>query len=92
MEKRRARIVVIGVVQGVGYRYFAHRRGNALGVYGFARNLPDGSVEAMVEGDESLVIEMIEELKRGPHSAEVYSIQVDWEEYTGEFHNFNIRF
>lgn len=88
----RAHIFVSGVVQGVYYRFFTQTKAQSLGITGWVRNLPDGRVEAMCEGEKGLVLELIKELKIGPPSAYVSAVNVEWQEYTGEFKDFKIRF
>jgi acylphosphatase len=66
-----ARFVVTGRVQGVGYRYFAQREAQALGVGGHARNLPDGSVEVVAEATPEALQAFGERLSDGPAFAEV---------------------
>lgn len=68
------RYVVRGRVQGVGYRYFVLREAEGLGVSGFARNLPDGSVEVLAEGDEPVLSRLEERLRRGPSFARVEAV------------------
>jgi acylphosphatase len=92
VSDERARILVSGVVQGVGYRYFAERAANSLGLKGFCRNLPNGTVEVVVEGDRGLIIDYVRELGRGPAAASVSATDISWERYVGEFNNFGIRF
>ena len=70
------RAVVHGVVQGVGFRYFAHRAARELGIRGWVRNRPDGSVETVAEGDEGAVAEYLARLERGPAGARVERIEV----------------
>jgi acylphosphatase len=65
------RYLVRGRVQGVGYRYFVMREAGALGVSGFARNLPDGSVEVVAEGADEVLQSFEERLREGPSFAEV---------------------
>ena len=74
MTARRA--VVQGRVQGVGFRFFTERAARELGVRGWVRNLPDGSVEALAEGDEAALTTFIERLKRGPLSSRVDRVEV----------------
>jgi acylphosphatase len=73
-----------GGVQGVGFRFETRARAQSLGLSGWVRNLPDGSVEAAFEGDPERVESMIEWCRRGPHGARVDDIEVSWEEPTGE--------
>jgi acylphosphatase len=71
------RAVVRGAVHGVGFRFFAERTARALGVKGWVRNLPDGSVETVAEGDEIAVTEYLARLQRGPASARVDGVVVE---------------
>ncbi|MDP8023630.1 MAG: acylphosphatase [Nitrososphaeria archaeon] len=86
--KTRAEIKVKGLVQGVGYRAFAKRVAERLGLNGFAQNMPDGSVRIIVEGERDAIEEFIGECRRGPPLSEVEDVNVKWEEYKGEFDNF----
>jgi len=74
-----ARIIVQGLVQGVGYRWYAARRAQALGVRGYVRNLYDGTVEVHLSGDRSLVEELIRDLRIGPRSARVTDMKIEWD-------------
>jgi len=69
------RYVVRGRVQGVGYRYFVLRQAEALGVSGFARNLPDGAVEIVAEGGEAALADFEARLREGPAFAEVADVE-----------------
>jgi len=88
----RAHIYISGRVQGVFFR--AHMREKALreGVKGWVRNLPDGRVEAVLEGTEDAVKKVIEWSKRGPPLARVDKVDVIWEEYKGDLRGFEIRY
>ncbi len=79
----RRRLVVHGVVQGVGYRFSAARAAGQRGVAGSAVNQPDGSVEVILEGPADAVVSMIEWCRRGPREAVVESVQVIVEEPKG---------
>lgn len=68
------RYVVNGRVQGVGYRYFALRTASDLGVSGFARNLPDGSVEVVAEASDAALAAFEAALRRGPSFSEVAEV------------------
>ncbi len=87
----RARAVLAGRVQGVGFRFFAEEWAEKLGVGGFARNLPDGRLELVAEGPEPAVRTFLEAMRQGPSSAVVRSLDVQWEEPVGE-RTFRIRF
>lgn len=82
---------ISGEVQGVGYRAYARRRAQMLGLYGFARNLADGAVEVVAEGPRDLLEQLLLVLQRGPSSASVEGAQATWSEPTGEFSMFSIR-
>jgi acylphosphatase len=71
------RAVVRGRVQGVGYRYFASRAARQHGVHGWVRNLPDGSVETLVEGEEAAVAKYLARLEEGPLGSRVDGVAVD---------------
>jgi acylphosphatase len=86
-----AHIVVNGLVQGVGFRYFVSRRAVALGLLGCVRNLYNGEVEIEVEGDRSLVEEFIVQVKAGPRAAQITDLRIDWKEPTQQFHEFRIQ-
>lgn len=68
------RYLVSGRVQGVGYRYYALREAEALGVSGYARNLPDGRVEVVAEASEESLAQFEERLRQGPSFASVQSL------------------
>ena len=88
----RAHVIVSGTVQGVFFRARTVDRANQLGVMGWVRNTPEGKVEAVFEGDRGRVEAMIEFCRKGPEGAEVKGIEVEWEEYKGEFSGFGIRY
>lgn len=86
----RAAIVVSGLVQGVGYRAFVEGEACRLGLTGGVRNREDGRVEAVVEGERTVVEGFIERLRTGPRLARVESLQVAWEPPTGRDSGFHI--
>ena len=88
----RAEIVVNGLVQGVGYRYFVVREAQKLGLSGYTQNLYTGEVLTVVEGEKPIVEEMIQKLKVGPSHASVKSCKVDWQEPKNEFTDFEVKF
>jgi acylphosphatase len=90
--KTRAHVFISGTVQGVFFRSETRDEAKRLGVAGWVRNMPDGKVEAVFEGEEKSVKEIIEFCKRGPPGARVADIHVVWENYTGEFRDFEIRY
>ncbi|MBX0301295.1 acylphosphatase [Cryobacterium sp. 1639] len=72
----RKRVIVNGLVQGVGFRYYTEAQAGSLGLGGFVRNRADGAVEAEIEGDDAAVERMLDWLHTGPRSASVQSVQV----------------
>ncbi|MFH1372438.1 MAG: acylphosphatase [bacterium] len=83
-------MTIRGNVQGVGYRYYCYRRAAGLGVGGWVKNNPDGSVSVAAEGERSLLEELIKDLKVGPPGAVVTDIDVTWEKLSGSYQGFNI--
>ena len=75
--ERAARFLVAGRVQCVGFRFATAREARALGVRGWVRNLPDGSVETVAEGEEDAVSRYLARLKAGPRSSRVDTVAVD---------------
>ena len=89
-ERKGLRIIVSGVVQGVGFRYFVKRVADDLRLVGYVRNNFDGSVEAYAEGDASAINAFYDEIKIGPRQAHISSVQVEWNEYKGDYKVFRI--
>jgi acylphosphatase len=86
----RAELLITGRVQGVFYRASAQQEGMRLGLLGEVRNLPGGSVEAVVEGPRERIEEFIDWCKRGPPAAEVENVRVRWSKALGEFRTFMV--
>ena|SRR5690348_594604 len=86
----RARILVVGHVQGVGYRAFAARTAARLDLVGGVRNLDDGRVELDVEGKRTVIEVLVHELKTGPPAARVTRTETEWGAATGRYSNFSI--
>jgi len=88
MMKVRAHVFVNGMVQGVFFRYETRRLAIRSGVCGWVRNLFDGRVEAVFEGEKEDVERLVEFCRRGPPGARVENVEVLWEDYKGEFEGF----
>lgn len=84
-------IIVTGRVQDVGFRHFTVRCANDLGLRGWVKNMPDGGVETMIQGQDDDVEEMIRLLKRGPGSAIVTDLKIE-EAESEELSGFTVRF
>jgi acylphosphatase len=88
MVNGRVHVFVSGRVQGVFFRQSTQRLAQGLGVKGWVRNLPDGRVEAVFEGEEPAVKALVEYCRLGPSAARVDNIEVRNENYVGEFSDF----
>ena len=88
----RVRVFAAGRVQGVAYRFFAEKSAAALGVTGWVRNLEDGRVEVLAEGEAWRIEAFLERLKAGPRLARLDHFDVRRETATGEFEDFRITF
>ena len=88
----RARVFVSGRVQGVFFRSETRREANRRNVVGWIRNNPDGRVEAVFEGAKKDVEKVIDFCRIGSPAARVTDVDVQWEDYTGEFKDFHIRY
>jgi acylphosphatase len=86
----RAHILVVGRVQGVGFRAFAARTATRLDLSGGVRNLDDGRVELEVEGEKTVIEALLQEFKVGPPAAHVRTIEVEWSVATGRYSHFDI--
>jgi len=91
MPKSRVRVFVEGLVQGVNFRYYTQQRAKQNNIFGWVRNLPDGRVEAVFEGDDEAVESMIDFCQSGPSSSKVTDVVVKREEWKGEFRDFSVR-
>ncbi len=88
--KARVHVFVSGRVQGVFFRSEVRRESRRHSVTGWVRNLSDGRVEAVFEGEKKNVERLVEFCKRGPPGARVTNTEVVWETYTGEFGDFHV--
>lgn len=88
--KVRAEIIVSGVVQGVGYRLFAKHEAVKLSLSGTVKNLFDGRVQVIVEGENSNVLTLIKNLRIGPPAAHVSDTQANFLPNKDEFDSFKI--
>ncbi len=76
----------------MAFRFFAQHVANQLGITGWVRNLYDGRVEVVAEGDREKLELFLAELKKGPRMARVEKVDLDWEEFRDEFLDFSIKF
>lgn len=91
MAPVRAHAFITGYVQGVFFRDSASRRAASRGVTGWVRNLSDGRVELVAEGEEQAVRDLIDWCYAGPPHATVQDVEVEWADATGEFSGFSAK-
>jgi acylphosphatase len=90
--KTRVKVSVSGRVQGVFFRAFTKESALRHDVSGWVRNLPKGGVEAILEGDDERVKQVLNDLNRGPPYSRVENVDILIEDYNGEFTSFEIRY
>ena len=88
----RIHVIASGRVQGVAYRYYAEREALGLAVTGWVKNMFDGRVEVVAEGEKAILEQFIELLRQGPRLARVDRLEIAWEDHRGEFSDFRIGF
>ncbi|MBI4558810.1 MAG: acylphosphatase [Candidatus Hydrogenedentes bacterium] len=87
---RRLHVIIQGRVQGVGFRYWAHREADARGLTGWVRNRWDGQVEAEFEGPEEALQQMLLACRKGPSFAHVTDVTSEWSSSDTEYRDFRI--
>jgi len=92
MVNVRAHVFVSGRVQGVFFRQKTRRLAEGRGVTGWVRNLDDGRVEAIFEGEEADVNALVDFCRGGPRGAVITNVDVTWEEFEGEFQSFEVTY
>lgn len=92
MAKTRAHLIIHGLVQGVFFRDSTRRKANGLGLTGWVRNRPEGTVEIVAEGPEGEMERFISWCHRGPSGADVSRVEEAREDYRGEFDSFDIAY
>lgn len=85
----QAHVLILGFVQGVGFRQAVKRKAKSLGLVGWVKNLPDGRVEAVVNGEKDAIQELIKIIEKGTFFSDVKSVQVEWEKEES-FEDFTI--
>ena len=86
----RAKILITGLVQGVFFRREMTDHARRLGISGWVKNLPDGRVEAVAEGEKARLDELVRFCHVGPRGAVVRRVEVEWSDHMGEFRGFKI--
>ncbi len=87
---RRLHLVIRGIVQGVGFRFFVERHARRLGLRGWVRNVADGSVEVLAEGPEEALRLLLEQCQQGPRSAHVEKVETQWLPPANDLNDFQI--
>ena len=90
MSNKIVHIFISGFVQGIGFRQFIKSNAQKLGLKGWVKNLPEGRVEALFNGEEHKIEEMIALCKKGPFLSEVENVEIIWEETEEKFEEFEI--
>lgn len=84
--------MVVGYVQGVGFRYFVVNKAQALGLRGYVRNQGNGDVEVVAQGIRPALERLLMQLRQGPSAAEVHNVETMWRKPTEHFSGFHIRY
>ena len=90
--KKQLHVYYSGTVQGVGFRFTAERVALDLGLSGWVKNLFDGKVEVVAEAEEAELVDFLNKMKNGPMKRYIKSAEATWQEASGEFKDFTIRF
>ncbi|MFP4045893.1 MAG: acylphosphatase [Candidatus Aenigmatarchaeota archaeon] len=91
MSRARAHLFISGLVQGVFFRKNTKRQAKKRDLVGWVRNLDDGRVEAVFEGEKDNLEGMIEWCHQGPRLADIERVETEWEDPTDELESFRIR-
>lgn len=86
------KLTVKGRVQGVGFRWTIHEYASTLGVTGYVKNLYNGDVEILAEGERERVEDLIEYIKKGPRFSKVTDVTIEWKDFAGRYDSFDITF
>lgn len=92
MTLSRVRVKISGYVQGVGFRFFAVDEARALNLRGYTRNISDGGVEVIAEGEKDSLDQLVDSLKKGTGPATISDVKASYENYLGEFTDFRIKY
>ena len=92
MARKRIHAIVEGRVQGVFFRAYTQKEAVRLGLSGWVRNRPEGSVETVFEGDSEQVTKMLKWLKQGSPHSQVTNVNITEEPQTGDIESFNIKY
>ena len=82
--------MIRGDVQGVGFRWFLAANARPMGLHGWVRNQPDGSVELMAEGERDALEKLLESAREGPRTARIDDVKVEWAPAAGGLERFGL--
>ncbi|MFQ5637089.1 MAG: acylphosphatase [bacterium] len=85
-------LIVKGRVQGVGFRWYVQRAAQKLGLTGYVKNLYNGDVEVVAEGERGRVEELIQQVKIGPSFSKVNDVFIEWKKITGTYSSFSVEY
>ena len=88
--KKYACIYLYGIVQGVGMRYSVYRKATSLRLFGYVKNMLDGSVKIEIEGDETSILSLLDYVKNDVRWAQVERTKIFWKDYEGKYKRFEI--
>ncbi len=88
---KTVKVIVSGRVQGVWFRASTRSQAVKLGIKGYVRNMPDGNVEFVAEGDDAAVDRLIAWARMGPPAAKVNNLHLEVLPYRGDFRDFSMR-
>ena len=88
--KKAARLIVQGTVQGIFFRQFVKEHADNLGLVGFVRNLEDGTVEIVAEGEGEQIDRLVGFVNKGPEHAQIRNVKIGERKWSGEFKEFKI--
>ena len=91
MDKHQLHAIISGQVQGVNFRHTTVQKARSLGLTGWVRNRPDGTVEVTAEGQRRQLEELLAFLHDGPPAAYVTGVENDWFPPDGDYQDFSIR-
>jgi acylphosphatase len=92
MARVRAHVLISGRVQGVFFRDYTQRAAEERRILGWVRNTRDGRVEAVFEGEKDKLEDMIRWCHQGSPMSRVTGVNVDWQEFVGEFRDFSVKY
>lgn len=87
---KQVHLLIAGFVQGIGFRQFIKHEARKRGVAGWVRNLPNGTVEALLQAKKPILDEMITFCKKGPMSTQVKDVAIEWQEAASQYSDFSI--